>query len=59
MSCKHERLKAIGDRLYCKDCGSELPLEILNGGAKHAEKPVAEEKTDKPSAKKRTAKKAV
>ena len=59
MGCNHERLKAIGDRLFCKDCGTELPMEMLIVGVKQAEKPVAEEKPDKPSTKKRTAKKAV
>jgi hypothetical protein len=59
MGCNHERLKAIGDRLFCKDCGTELPPEILINGEKQAEKPAAEEKTGKPSTKKRTAKKAV
>ena len=59
MNCRHERIKAIGYRIFCKDCGAELPPEILTGGAKQAEKPVAEEKTGKPTTKKRTAKKAV
>ena len=58
MNCKHERLKAVGDRLYCKDCGAELPMEMLTGGTEPAEKPAAEEKAGKSPARKRTAKKA-
>lgn len=27
--CKHEHLKAVGHRLFCMDCGNELPLEFL------------------------------
>lgn len=27
--CKHEHLKAVGHRLFCMDCGVELPLEFL------------------------------
>ena len=59
MDCKHEHLRTVGDRLFCKDCGKELPLEYLVSGTKPAEKPAKEEKTDKPTPKKRTAKKAV
>ena len=33
--CKHERLRAVGFRLFCKDCGAELPIEFLT-----ARKPV-------------------
>ena len=32
MSCKHEHLRTVGDRLFCKDCGEELPIEFLTGG---------------------------
>ena len=55
--CGHEHLKAVGDRLFCKDCGKELPMEFL--GVKQAEKPAPEAKADKPTAKKTRAKKAV
>ena len=57
--CNHERLRTVGDKLFCKDCGKELPLEYLTGGVKQAEKPAPEAKPDKAPAKKRTAKKAV
>ena len=59
MDCKHERLRTVGDRLFCKDCGKELPMEYLVNGTKQAEKPAPEAKTDKPTSRKRTAKKAV
>ena len=28
--CKHERLRAVGYRLFCKDCGEELPEDYLD-----------------------------
>ena len=59
MDCRHERLRTVGNLLFCKDCGKELPLEYLTGGAEQAKKPVAEAKTDKPTSRKRTPKKAV
>ena len=57
--CNHERLRTVGDKLFCKDCGKELPLEYLVDGTKQAEKPDPEAKMDKPTSRKRTAKKAV
>ena len=59
MDCRHEKLRTVGDKLFCKDCGKELPMEYLVSGAKQAEKPAPEAKTDEAPAKKRTAKKAV
>ena len=59
--CEHKNLKTIGDRLFCKDCGQELPIELLyalNKPAK-AQKPAEEAKTDKTPGRKRTSKKAV
>ena len=63
--CEHERLRTVGDRLFCKDCGKELPLEILT--AKETPKKVENqpekadlvEKTDKPTSRKGRPKKAV
>lgn len=50
MNCVHEHLRTVGDRLFCKDCGEELPLEYLvNGDKKPEEK--------KAPAKKKTVKK--
>lgn len=59
--CKHERLRTVGDRLFCCDCNEELPLEFLmgNNGEITAKKPAPEAKADKASPRKRTAKKAV
>ena len=61
MECKHERLKTIGDRLFCCECEAELPLEFLvvNNGENRPKKAAPGEKTDKPATRKRTAKKAV
>lgn len=27
--CEHERLRTVGDRVFCCSCGVELPLEFL------------------------------
>ena len=27
--CEHKNLRTVGDRLFCKDCKQELPLEFL------------------------------
>lgn len=27
--CDHKNLKTIDNRLFCKDCGQELPIEFL------------------------------
>ena len=56
--CEHKNLKAVGDRLFCKDCGEELPLEHLTGLKEQTKNPPADEKPTKSPAKKRTAKKA-
>lgn len=29
--CNHEHLKTVGHRLFCMDCGAELPIEFLTG----------------------------
>lgn len=59
MACNHERLRTIGDRLFCKICGEELPLEYLTGAQKQAKNPPADEKPGKSTTRKRTPKKAV
>ena len=41
MGCEHEHLRTVGDRLFCKDCNAELPIEFLTG--EKPGKPVAEE----------------
>lgn len=58
MGCNHEKLRTVGDRLFCKVCGEELPIEYLTGEQKQAKNPPAEEKAGKSPAKKTTAKKA-
>ena len=34
--CDHKNLRTVGDRLYCKDCKQELPLEFLYKGQEEA-----------------------
>lgn len=73
MSCQHEKLKTRGDRLFCKTCGEELPIEFLTGGEPEkpenpsempvvpeipGEIPQEEKKTRKSPTSKTTAKKA-
>lgn len=59
MNCKHERLRTVGDRVFCVVCEEELPLDFLLNGTKQAEKRDPDEKQDKAPTKKRAAKKAV
>lgn len=58
MDCKHERLRTVGDRVFCCGCGVELPLEALTGEQKQVQKPPADEQPVKSPAKKKTAGKA-
>ena len=32
--CEHKNLRTVGHRLFCKDCGAELPPEVLTGEKK-------------------------
>ena len=32
--CEHKNLRTVGDRLFCKDCKEELPLDFLTEGQK-------------------------
>ena len=41
--CDHERLKTIGDRVFCCICKAELPLEFLINQGKPAEPPAPEQ----------------
>ena len=65
MDCKHERLRTVGDRVFCCSCGEELSLEFLKSrnasvnDENRANKAVDEPKMSKSPSKKRTAKKAV
>ena len=54
MSCKHEHLRTVGNRLFCKDCKEELPIEFLTAGQEEPERPEAEEQ-EKPAKKPRKA----
>ena len=56
MACNHERIKSVNCALFCIDCGAELPPDFLQ---KPTAKAGEEVKTDKPTPKKRTAKKGV
>ena len=40
--CEHKNLRTVGDRLFCKDCKQELPIEFLLNQCK-PEEPAAEE----------------
>lgn len=63
MDCNHERLRAIGDRLFCIACNKELPIEFLEtrNASLNVQEPVKnpsnDAKTDKHTTKKRTTKK--
>lgn len=35
--CEHKNLRTVGHRLFCMDCGAELPIEFLT---QPKEKPV-------------------
>ena len=61
MGCKHERLRTVGDRVFCCECNEEVPLDVLlsKNGKNSANNPSQEAKTDKASPRKRAAKKAV
>lgn len=65
MACNHEKLRTVGDLVFCCACNAELPLEFLMGknkpvkAEKQAEKAAPEEKTDKPTSRKGRPKKAV
>lgn len=55
--CEHKNLKAVGDRLFCKDCGKELDIAVLEG-KNSPEKAVQDDKPVKSTPKKTRAKKA-
>lgn len=46
MECKHERLRTVGDRVFCMECQAELPLEFLISGKLPEELP---EETETPA----------
>ena len=65
MDCKHERLRAIGDRIFCCSCNAEVSIEFLESrntslnAQEPAKNPSDEAKTNKPTSRKRTTKKVV
>ena len=61
MGCSHDRLRTVGERVFCCACKEELPLEFLmaKNGENRTNNPPPATKTDKAPARKRTAKKAV
>lgn len=58
--CNHDRLRTVGNRVFCCECDKELTIEFLiaKNGKNSAKKPQESGKADKPTPKKRTAKKA-
>ena len=40
--CEHLNLRTVGDRLFCKDCKQELPLEFLYRGQEAPEEAAPE-----------------
>lgn len=59
--CEHKRLRTVGDRVFCCDCGTELDLDFLmaQNEQKQVKNPSEEAPEKKAPAKKRAAKKAV
>lgn len=44
--CDHERLRTVGDRVFCCVCGKELPLDFLMNQGKPAEPPAQEKEPE-------------
>lgn len=40
--CEHLNLRTVGDRLFCKDCKQELPIEFLYSGQEAPEEAAPE-----------------
>lgn len=55
--CEHKLLRAVGDRLFCKQCGKELDMSFFEG-QKQAKNPSDDPGKTKPAQKKTRAKKA-
>lgn len=55
--CEHERLRTVGDRVFCCECGKELDIAFLEG--KNSAKSQSDNTgTDKAQGRKRQAKNA-
>ena len=52
MDCEHERLRTVGDRVFCCTCGEELPLDFLMAKSAPKEEKPAERKTTQRKARK-------
>ena len=50
MGCEHEHLRTVGDRLFCKDCKAELPIEFLTGGKPEKPEEIAPEEPEEETA---------
>ena len=47
--CKHERLRTVGNDVFCCECGEQLPIEfLLNKGKKEPVKEPEEKPVKKP-----------
>jgi len=56
MACKHERLRTVGNRVFCMECNEELDIAFLE--AKNGPKqPAGDQPGENPPAKKTRAKK--
>lgn len=56
--CEHDRLRTVGDQVFCCECGKELDIAFLEG-KNSVKNPHVDKGTDKAPAKKPRAKKAV
>lgn len=56
--CDHDRLRTVGDRVFCCECGKELDIAFLEG-KNSAKNPSDNTGTDKAQVKKTRTKKAV
>ena len=55
--CEHGRLRTVGNRVFCCECGKELDISFLEG-KNSAKKPPDNTGTDKSPGRKRRAKNA-
>ena len=56
--CDHDRLRTVGDRVFCCECGKELNIAFLEG-KNSVKNPPDDTGANKAQAKKTRAKKAV
>ena len=56
--CNHDRLRTVGDRVFCFYCNKELPLEFLLGEKKEKPEEVKPEEVKPEKTRKRTGKKS-